>query len=76
MSSSKFVLNVEWEQVDAIVVQCLKNILEDMNRTLDAIDNDERTLVVFDQDVLKERSLVKEHIAACNLILAYYGERL
>ena len=71
--TTKVMVEMEWEQIDAIVVQELKGIHTNLTNDLNKLDNDESRLAVFDHDEIKERALLKEHIAACKLLLAYYG---
>lgn len=63
---SNYTLNVEWEQVEAILKGELRNIIEDMNR-----DN----TVIYSHDPDVEEMKRAKIIAACKRILEYYGER-
>lgn len=69
----KHTIEVEWEQVDAIIRKELRVILNDMEEALERLDADKSRIVIFDHDKAKERAMIKEHIQAFRTTLAYWG---
>ena len=65
---SRYTVNVEWEQVDAIIKGELRNIIEDMNR--------EDGSIIWSEDPDVEEMKRAKMISACKRILEYYGEKL
>lgn len=65
-------MELEWEQVDAVIKQELASQLgslrEDLQKNLE--DGDSK---VFDYDPVKDRAMIREHIHAFNLVLKYMG---
>jgi hypothetical protein len=65
--SSSYTLNVEWEQVDAIIKGELRNIIDDMNR--------EDGSIIWSHDPDVEEMKRNKMIDACKRILEYYGDK-
>ena len=71
--TSKYTMALEWEQVDSIIKSELKThfltLLDDLDTNLK-----DGTAKVFDNDPVKDRAMIREHIHAFRLVLAYMGE--
>jgi hypothetical protein len=64
--SSSYTLNVEWEQVDAILKGELRSVIEDMER--------EDGSIIWSDDPDVEQLKREKMIEACKRILEYYGD--
>jgi hypothetical protein len=69
----KVVFEMEPEQVDAVVIQELKNDYEYFKENLEKRSRNEG-LAIFDSDPVLDCEHLIEHIYAHELVLAYYGE--
>jgi hypothetical protein len=65
--SSSYTLNVEWDQVDAIIKGELRNIIDDMER--------EDSSIIWSHDPDVEKLKREKMIDACKRILEYYGDK-
>lgn len=73
MQTTKFMLEVEPEQVDAIVLQSLNEALEMMEKDFeDRVDNDSQ-LGIFSNDRLEDITRIQSHIDAFKKVISYYG---
>jgi hypothetical protein len=63
---SSYTLNVEWEQVDAILKGELRSVIEDMQR--------EDGSIIWSRDPDVEQLKREKMIEACKRILEYYGD--
>jgi len=77
---TKVTVELEWEQIDAIVVTQLKAARDELQRCLDAnIAGEEYFRVYFngqdDQDGSKDRLALKGIVASFNDVLVYWGEK-
>lgn len=68
-------IEMEPEQVDAIIVAELKSNIDSLERDLENIDSypDDDYLGVFDHNKDKDAMLIVQHIEALKLILSYYS---
>ena len=64
----KYTVDLEWEQVEAIVVKELKWTRDQFKKDLAY-----RRLPVFDHDKDTDDKLIKKHIKALDMIIEYYG---
>lgn len=69
---SKIMIQMEDEQIDAIVVQEIKNCIEGFKRDLE-LRPDGKGLAIFDNDPVKDVLYIQEHISAFKLVVKYYG---
>jgi hypothetical protein len=65
--SSSYTLNVEWEQVDAILKGELRGVIEHMQQ-----DN----TIIYSRDPDVEEMKREKMIDSCKRILEYYGDKL
>jgi len=77
---TKVTVELEWEQIDAIVVTQLKVARDEMQRCLDAnIAGEEYFRVYFngqdDPDGSKDRLAMKGMVASFNDVLGYWGKK-
>lgn len=68
----KTVIELEPEQIDAIVVQELTWALESFNHLLDSRRTGEEEFGVFVNDVEADCDLIEDHISAVETVLRYY----
>lgn len=66
--SSSYTLNVEWDQVDAIIKGELRRVIDDM-------EQDDGSMIWSEDPDVEELKRAKM-IAACKRILEYYGDRV
>ena len=67
-------IELEQEQVDAIVVKELVNVIDSFERDLrDAQDAGEDYLGIFDNDPNEDANQIVQYIEALQLIIKYYG---
>jgi hypothetical protein len=69
---SKHTVEMTWDQVEYIVCKELLSIRDGLVNDLEAVKNDTRGRV-FDTDKKEDKKMIKKHIKAINLILAYHG---
>jgi hypothetical protein len=69
---TKVMLEMEPEQVDAIIVQELKSELERFEHDVELRANGEG-MAIFDNDPMKDVEYILEHIRALKTVLEYYG---
>ena len=70
---SKFVVEIEPEQVDSIVLQSLREQLEMMEKDFeDRVENDSQ-LGIFSNNRLDDISHIQSHIDAFQKVIRYYG---
>lgn len=63
---------LDWETVDNIVVMQVKDMKEGLEGYLIQVENNKKG-TVFDLDYKKDMKQIKEHIKACDKIIAYFG---
>lgn len=78
--STKVTVELEWEQIDAIVVTQLKRARAEMQKCLDAnISGEDYFRIYFngqdDPDGSKDRIALKGIIASFDDVLGYWGEK-
>jgi hypothetical protein len=69
---NKIMIEMEDEQVDAIVVQELKNALDGFERSIEERSNGEG-LAFFDHDPAVDVMYIQKYIDAFRLAVDYYG---
>ena len=68
----KVMIEMEHEQVDAIIIQELKSGLEGFEHDVELRANGEG-MAIFDSDPIKDVEYILEHIRAFQTVLEYYG---
>ena len=68
----KVMIEMEHEQVDAIIVQELKSEIEAFESSVEA-RAEGGGMAIFDSDPLKDVEYILEHIRAFKTVLKYYG---
>jgi len=70
---SKFTVELEWDAVDSIVVQALKNQYSDLKKDLDhrLRLNDEETFGIFSSDKVEDVACIYRHLDAIKIVLSY-----
>ena len=68
---NKFTLELEWDAVDSIVVQVLKNQYSALKEDLDRRRNDEDTLGIFFSDKVEDVACIWRHLDSLKIILSY-----
>jgi hypothetical protein len=68
---NKFTLELEWDVVDSIVVQILKNQYSALKEDLDRRRNDEDTLGIFYADKVEDVACIWRHLDSLKIILSY-----
>jgi bifunctional DNA-binding transcriptional regulator/antitoxin component of YhaV-PrlF toxin-antitoxin module len=69
---SKVMIEMEDEQIDAIVIQELKNAIESFEQSIEERSNGEG-LAFFDNDPIKDIDFLLDHVRAFTTVLEYYG---
>lgn len=67
-----YTIELEPEQVDAIVVQELQEALDGFIRSVNARRTGEETLPIFWHDVEADCDTIEDHISAFKMVLEYY----
>ena len=68
---NKFTVELEWDAVDSIVVQVLKNQYSDLKKDLDRRRNDEDTLGIFFSDKVEDVAEIQKHLDSIKIVLSY-----
>lgn len=68
-----YTVELEPEQVDAIIEKELRCALEDFKNSLDLRRAGQETLGIFDNDVEADCDIIEDHISAFEMILKYYA---
>jgi len=68
----RYTIELEPEQLDAIVVGELESTLVDFKEMLDARRTGEETIGIFWHDVEADCDTIEDHISAFEMILKYY----
>ena len=68
---SKFTVELEWDAVDSIVVQALKNQYSSLKKDLDRRTNDEDTLGIFFSDKVEDVACIWRHLDSIKIVLQY-----
>lgn len=69
---SKIMIEMEDEQIDAIVVQEMEKCIKGFERDLE-LRTEGEGLAIFDNDPIKDIQYIQEHISAIKLVVKYYG---
>ena len=68
---NKLTVELEWDAVDSIVVQALKNQYSDLKKDLDRRRNDEDTLGIFFSDKVEDVACIHRHLDSLKIVLSY-----
>ena len=68
---SKFTVELEWDAVDSIVVQALKNQYNGLKKDLDSKLNDKETLGIFSNDKEEDIAEIQKHLDSIKTVLSY-----
>lgn len=68
---SKFTVELEWDAVDSIVVQVLKNQYNGLKKDLVSRLNDKETLGIFINDKEEDISEIQKHLDSIKTVLSY-----
>ena len=68
---NKFTVELEWDAVDSIVVQVLKNQYSDLKKDLDRRLNDESTFGIFLSDKVEDVACIWRHLDSIKIVLSY-----
>ena len=69
----KYTIEVEWEQVDALVQQELRESLKNLVSDWHKVTNDIDTISIFSMDKDAELEEIQKYIDAFELVLDYMG---
>jgi gas vesicle protein len=67
----KYVVELDYEMVDKIIIQELQSNYADMKR--DLANRVEGSLAIWEHDVEEDKKAIKKHMKALKRILKYYG---
>ena len=68
---SKFTVELEWDAVDSIVVQVLKDQYNGLKEELDRRLNDEETSGIFLSDKVEDIAEIQKHLDSIKIVLSY-----
>jgi len=68
---NKFTVELEWDAVDSIVVQTLKNQYNGLKKDLDRRLNDEETSGIFLSDKVEDVACIWRHLDSIKIVLSY-----
>lgn len=68
---NKFTVELEWDAVDSIVVQILKNQYNGLKKDLDRRLNDKETLGNFSNDKEEDIAEIQKHLDSIEIVLSY-----
>jgi len=68
---NKFTVELEWDAVDSIVVQVLKNQYNGLKEELDRRLNDKETLGIFLPDKEEDIAEIQRHLDSIKIVLQY-----
>jgi len=68
---NKLTVELEWDAVDSIVVQALKNQYSSLKKDLDRRRNDEETLGIFLSDKVEDIAEIQKHLDSIKIVLSY-----
>ena len=68
---NKFTVELEWDVVDSIVVQALKNQYNGLKKDLDSKLNDKETLGIFSNDKEEDIAEIQKHLDSIKTVLSY-----
>ena len=72
ISMNKIMIEMVDEQIDAIVVQEIKNCIKGFERDLE-LRKEGKGLVIFDNDPVVDMMYIEKYIDGCRLVLEYHG---
>ena len=68
---SKFTVELEWDAVDSIVVQVLKDQYNGLKEELDRRLNDKETLGIFSNDKEEDIAELQKHLDSIKTVLSF-----
>ena len=68
---NKFTVELEWDAVDSIVVQVLKNQYNGLKKDFDSRLNDKETLGIFSHDKGEDIAEIQKHLDSIKTVLSY-----
>ena len=68
---NKLTVELEWDAVDSIVVQALKNQYNGLKKDLDSKLNDKETLGIFSNDKEEDIAEIQKHLDSIKTVLSY-----
>ena len=68
---NKFTVELEWDAVDSIVVQVLKNQYDGLKKALDRRLNDKETLGNFSNEKEEDIAEIQKHLDSIKTVLSY-----
>jgi len=68
---NKFTVELEWDAVDSIVIQALKNQYNGLKECLDSRLNDKETLGIFSSDKEEDIAEIQKHLDSIKTVLSY-----
>jgi len=68
---NKFTVELEWDAVDSIVLQVLKNQYNGLKKDLDRRLNDKETLGTFSNDKEEDIAEIQKHLDSIKIVLSY-----
>jgi len=68
---NKLTVELEWDAVDSIVVQVLKNQYNGLKKDLDSRLNDKETLGIFSNDKEEDIAEIQKHLDSIKTVLSY-----
>lgn len=68
---SKFTVELEWDAVDSIVVQVLKDQYNGLKEDLDRRLNDEEISGIFFSDKVEDVACINRHLDSIKIVLSY-----
>ena len=68
---NKFTVELEWDAVDSIVVQVLKDQYNGLKEELDRRLNDKETLGIFLPDKEEDIAEIQRHLDSIKIVLSY-----
>ena len=72
---NKFTVELEWDAVDSIVVQGLKNQYNGLKKDLDRRLNDKETSGIFLSDKVEDIAEIQKHLDSIKIVLSYNMNR-
>ena len=70
---SKIMVELEWEAVDSIIVQQVKNVHEDLSSSLQKRKKKNSTNAIFHNNRKKDVKEIQEHLEGFEKVIRYFG---
>ena len=68
---NKFTVELEWDAVDSIIVQVLKDQYNGLKKDLDRRLNDKETFGIFFSDKVEDVAEIQKHLDSIKTVLSY-----